>query len=383
MSKLNKSSAPTRICFPFVGSTIGGSHLSTILLIENLDRNRFEPVVVLHEKGLLSDYLEKRGISYSLLPLENYVGVKAGIINNVIVLAQILFFMVHFLWKNRIDVVHTQDVRMHYSWAVPARLAGCKFIWHQRSIFIRTGLTKVMIYFSHRVFCISEYVLSSYPYRVNGKFKVIYNPFSVKQLNLSRDEYKKNLHEQLGVSPECSIVGFCGNLVDQKRPVFFVKIAGEIISRHPKPVVFVMVGSDRNGMSGRVLATLNELKIQDRVFLLGFVTPIEPMLAGFDVLVAPGFRDGFGRTLVESIVVGTPVVAADSGGHSEIMHNCPLGFLAAVDDLDDFTKCVIDILNNTDSMDVVRKESLDKINQFYSKDKHVENIMKLYDDCIK
>ncbi len=382
MSKSNKSSPPIRICFPFVGSTMGGSHLSTLLLIENLDRNRFEPLVVLHEEGQLSNYLNEHGAPYTLLPLKNYIGAKPGILNNIVLLIQIIFILVNFLWKNRISIVHTQDARMHYSWAIPARLAGCKFIWHQRAIFYNTGLMKVLIRFSHQVVCISQYVLSSYPYGATSKFRIINNPFSANQLNLSRTEYKKKLVEQLGLEDDCSLVGFCGNLVEQKRPVFFVEMAAKILASYSKPVAFVMVGADRNGMSDQIVASLKQLNIEHRFHLLGFISPIEQVLAAFDVLAAPAVKEGFGRTLVESMIVGTPVVAADSGGHSEIMHNCPLGVLAAVDDVDDFSNSILGLLDNPDSIDIARKESLDKIYQLYSIENHVEQIMNLYDDSI-
>ena len=40
-----------RVCFPFVGDSLGGSHMSTLLLIEGLAQSRYEPVLVVHEEG--------------------------------------------------------------------------------------------------------------------------------------------------------------------------------------------------------------------------------------------------------------------------------------------------------------------------------------------
>ena len=63
-----------RVLFPFVGDQFGGSHLSTLLLIKHLDRGRYEPVIVVHERGPLTEHLERRGFSYQLLPLSAYPG---------------------------------------------------------------------------------------------------------------------------------------------------------------------------------------------------------------------------------------------------------------------------------------------------------------------
>jgi len=53
-----------RICFPFVGDSIGGSHLSALELIKNIDNILFDPLIVLHRKGIFYDYLKKKKINF-------------------------------------------------------------------------------------------------------------------------------------------------------------------------------------------------------------------------------------------------------------------------------------------------------------------------------
>jgi len=50
------------ICFPFMGDSIGGSHLSALELIKRLDNFYFYPLIVLHKKGILYNYLKRRKI---------------------------------------------------------------------------------------------------------------------------------------------------------------------------------------------------------------------------------------------------------------------------------------------------------------------------------
>ena len=44
------------ICFPFMGDSIGGSHLSTLELIKRLDNFYFYPLIVLHKKEILYNF---------------------------------------------------------------------------------------------------------------------------------------------------------------------------------------------------------------------------------------------------------------------------------------------------------------------------------------
>ena len=69
MSKKKK----IRICYPFVGDSIGGSHLSTIELIKKLDKSKFEIILILHKKGILYEYLIKEGLKPIFLKIDLYI----------------------------------------------------------------------------------------------------------------------------------------------------------------------------------------------------------------------------------------------------------------------------------------------------------------------
>ena len=49
-----------RICFPFVGDSVGGSHKSALILIDKLNLKLFDPLIVLHKEGPFEDFLKKK-----------------------------------------------------------------------------------------------------------------------------------------------------------------------------------------------------------------------------------------------------------------------------------------------------------------------------------
>ena len=73
-----------KICFPFVGDSIGGSHISAIELIKKLDKNFFSPIIVLHKKGILYNRLISDGLNPNHLKITNFVGKKKGFIPNLL-----------------------------------------------------------------------------------------------------------------------------------------------------------------------------------------------------------------------------------------------------------------------------------------------------------
>ena len=58
------------ICFPFEGDNLGGSHIIAINIIKNLKKNNIQPIVVLHKKGRLYEYLKKNKIKFFFLPIK-------------------------------------------------------------------------------------------------------------------------------------------------------------------------------------------------------------------------------------------------------------------------------------------------------------------------
>ena len=77
-----KNKNKIRICYPFVGDSVGGSHLSMIEIIKNLNKSKFDPFILLHKKGILYNYLNNQGLNPKIIKINNYVGSKKGILNN-------------------------------------------------------------------------------------------------------------------------------------------------------------------------------------------------------------------------------------------------------------------------------------------------------------
>ena len=121
-----------RVGFPFVGDNVGGSHVSAALLMRDLPGQGFAPVALVHRRGLLSDWLEGRGLSvlYTNLP---FLPPGTGGLSAVARLAAISPRLVRFLRQQRLNLLHTNDGRTALTWLPACRLAGVKTVAHQRT----------------------------------------------------------------------------------------------------------------------------------------------------------------------------------------------------------------------------------------------------------
>jgi len=93
-------------------------------------------------------------------------------------------------------------------------------------------------------------------------------------------------------------------------------------------LVLVGDGSERE----RLVALSAELGVSDRVDFVGWSDEPRRYLPGFDAFVLPSRQEGFPLAVVEAMLAGVPVVAADVGSVSEAVVEAETGFLIPRDD---------------------------------------------------
>jgi glycosyltransferase involved in cell wall biosynthesis len=371
-----------RILFPFTSKTIGGSHFSSLNLIRNLDRQRFEPLIVLHGKGPFGDYLRDCRIAHSVLPIHCYPGANRRSFH-ALELMRTTPPLLWYLLSRKIDIVHTNDSRTHHTWAMPAHLAGKKFIWHLRTTeFSRGDRFVPLAQKSDQIVCVSEYIRDTLPKSLRPNSRVIYNPFDTISTPPDRTAARRRLLDELALPEAVAVVGFFANFLERKRPDVFVEAAAKISQGLGRPVVFVMYGDDRTGVAQALRQRSEALGISDQVHMMGFRSPVEPLMAACDVMLVPALDEPFGRTPVEATLVGTPLVAVRSGGHTEYIKDSVTGLLANRDDPETLAQGALYLLNNPASAQRMVAEGQQITKQMLSISTHVEHIAQLYEEIL-
>lgn len=314
------------VLFPFVGDSVGGSHISATLLIRHLDPARYKPLVVVHREGPLCDYLTDQGVAWESLPLAGFAGETPRIGHVLAAQLRALPRLGGYLRKRNISAVHSNDLRMHLTWSPAAAVTTTPWIWHQRVLMSASPLWRLLPKLADAVICISHAVKESLPEGARKIAAVVHNPV-VPPVAADPASRRSELCATFSIPPAARLIGFVGNMTHQKRPLVFIEAAAKLRQITDDDVYFVLFGDNRGGEHAAALALADRHDLGSRVHFAGHRVPIEPWIAALDLLIAPGIGDGFGRTLVEAMVTGVPVVAADSGAHGEILTHEKTGLL--------------------------------------------------------
>jgi len=132
-------------------------------------------------------------------------------------------------------------------------------------------------------------------------------------------------------------LGIVGRVSPQKQHMMLVRALARLRERHPSIEFYLkIIGTDDLAYAQDVKELIRELKLQDIVEWSGFFTNRDDIYRELDVVVAPAVNEAFGMTIVEAGAYGLPVVAARSGGFSELVLDGTTGLLFDATDLEAF-----------------------------------------------
>jgi glycosyltransferase involved in cell wall biosynthesis len=370
-----------KIIFPFIGDSVGGAQISALNLIGNLDADEYAPVIVLHEIGRLSEYLDNKKINYTILPLPKYAGSEPNVFRIAHAIFVTLPKLITFLKKYQPNLVHCNDLRCNLTWMMPTRLSGIAFIWHQRTSFhSRSLLWKLIPIISSHIIAISTTAAAAFGVD-NLKLRIISNPIEVIPRS-DRSEARRKIVNSLGFEGSDKIIGCVGRLTPSKRPELCLNILSLLIEKHRIPAQVIFCGHGRADFIDKIDRAAKEHELRERVHFMGFCDNISEMISGFDVLIAPSSMEGFGRTLVEAMLLETPVVASGIAAHREFLTDQFNGIIFEDNDLIDCVNHIKRLLvDSLYSASLTRRAYLTVMNGYRPRD-HVINIQRLYNDLL-
>ncbi|MFH1195576.1 MAG: HAD-IIB family hydrolase [bacterium] len=100
------------------------------------------------------------------------------------------------------------------------------------------------------------------------------------------------------------------------------------------------------------------------------------------ILVNAAFVENFGLTILEAASSGLPVVATNHGGPRDIITNLENGEMIDVNNTDEISRSILNILNNESLWDRYSLDGINKIKHFYSWEAHTLKYIKIMNELV-
>ena len=335
-------------------SDLYGAGKILLTVVRILKKHGHTPVVVLSQKGLLSNQLQEENIKVVFVHLgiirRKYLSFK-GLINRLAVIKKSITSLKKIIQENNINIVYSNTTAV-LSGIVVARKLHIKHIWHVHEIIEQPKFfSKFISYFlkkSNDIIAVSQAVKNHWQqYLPDKKIDVIYNGIDYAPFLQSSDILKK----ELKLSDDKIVMGTIGRVHFWKGQDYFLRIAGEL-SKQYNNLVYVMIGDAFPGyefLYEKLKTIKEEENISDVVYDLGFRKNVNELIQNFDIFIMPSIQqDPFPTVILEAMAASKAVVATNIGGAVEMIKNNETGILIPHNDVAKAAKIISHLISNPD-----------------------------------
>ncbi len=208
------------------------------------------------------------------------------------------------------------------------------------------GLERFCARFTDRLITVSRPTLQKgLAYRIcqEDKFALIYNGIHLENFQQQID--KQKILSELGLDPECKIVGMIGRLDKQKNPLDFIRAAAMAAKDYPK-VQFLIAGE--GSLRQECESLINQLNLASRFFLLGYRNDINKILPVLTMTALSSLWEGLPVVFQESMSAGKPIIANDIEGARDVIINGETGYLVTPHQPREMADRMLNLLNNNE-----------------------------------
>jgi glycosyltransferase involved in cell wall biosynthesis len=111
---------------------------------------------------------------------------------------------------------------------------------------------------------------------------------------------------------------------------------------------------------------------------LGEREDVPELMRALDMLLLPSREEPFGRTLIEAMALGVPVLATDVGGPSEIIENGREGYLLSPTEPEAWARAVRTIAESPELRREMGLAGRRRVEQAFTVERHVAAMLSVY-----
>jgi glycosyltransferase involved in cell wall biosynthesis len=379
------------------GDAGAGGENYLLTLFRNLDRKRFQPIVVIPNDGTLRKPLEELGIEVIVIvanhgwvrPDSAWYSLISGLQVRVKTIADIIT-------SKHISLVHTNS-NHRFEGALAARLTGIShlFLAHieyqpemplfQRMPFSVDSFAALMSELSDQVVAVSNSVSASLAKHVaNDKLQVIHNGLELSLFDDTLTDHAKQLKEELSIPLDSLLITAVGRIAFDKGFDCFVEVAKRVLQHHNMGVHFILVGGEENlEFANQLKQKVTDYDLSDYFHFLGFRTDIPNVLAASDIFVLSSRKEGHPYVMLEAMASNCAVVAFNCAGVEETIEEGDSGFIVPVGDINAMAERLLLLIETTDLRHALAKSAKQRIKAFFTSEKTATELMAVYEKLLQ
>ncbi len=395
-----KNSNKINILYLETGKAGGGAFQSLFFEVDNIDKNRFSPVVVFlnhnrfvekyREIGVPCFIIKDHLFSLDANPFVKLIYRLPGmLVNHLLPILSIPYkSWVHrrtirelnrLVEEYRIDILHlSSQIDKNFFALFTAKKYSLPCFSHLRNFTSWKGNRHKADFANLHV---TSYLAVSSAIRDHwvaegldsSKTMVIHNGKPVPQI------HPFGIREKWNIREDETVVGCAGRLMEWKGQGFLIRSFRKVMDVN-KNVKLVIVGDGPLGGQLRELA--RELRMENHVIFTGFQRRAVDIISELDILVLSSRKEPCGGVLIEALQTKTPVIGTDCGGTPELIKNSEWGLLVPYGDSEKMSKAILTLIDNREMRTRFAEAGFDFFCRELTIGTYIRKIEKIYTDAV-
>lgn len=210
-------------------------------------------------------------------------------------------------------------------------------------------------------------------------FEIVHNGVAVHAVETAiRTNSRENLRRTLGLSDDDFLISLVGSVNRHKNQLDFIRAAAQLLKLYQGPLKprFLIAGftGEIADYEQEVLSLVKSLRLSDHVHLLNKSPDVLKLFSASDAYACPSVVESFGRTIIEAMAFGVPVVAYASDGIPEVLRGGDCGRLVPSGDWKLMASILLEFLTNPEEAARVGLRGRHCVLEHYTEEKMLRKI---------
>ena len=175
------------------------------------------------------------------------------------------------------------------------------------------------------------------------------------------------------------VLGTVGALTSEKGHNTLLDALALLVPREPRMgAVIAGEGPQR----ARLAAQVATLDLTAHVCLTGFRDDVLPLMQSFEIFVFPSYAEGLGTAMLDAMALGKPVVAARSGGISEVVQDGQTGLLVPPGDPQALAEALWYLLQHPEQAQAMGVAGRQRVERYFTVERMARTTLQMYQQVL-
>ena len=351
------------------GSSIGGGEKQLAYLVTNINRERYQPLVVCPDDGVFVAHLRRADIPTVVLGLPPWRKVKSLITRYSAAEKLIALAKAH-----NAQLVHTSDSWLNpYLWHIKKHLE-IPVVSHVRTLLTTAQVRKYKFDQMDSIVAISE----------ENKTSLIQAGIDAQKINLVLNCVDLAAFQSTP-QPACSteyVVGIVGRIEPFKRQREFVEIAAEVAAQCEN-IRFHIIGAaldtpEHRAYERDVRQLVVKYQLQDFIHFKGHRTDMPKAMQELDLLVTLSA----GSVIAEAMAAGKPVIGTPIGSTADTVVHGVTGYVVRLHPMEAIVNKILELATDSDLNIRMGQQARKHAERTFGVKTHVQKIQDVYEQLL-